>query len=148
MRLRLLALACFSLGRHPLHTTHTDLTEGPGGRVTITVRSFSDDLRSAIGKREAAFNDSSIARYVRSTVELQARSGRLAPFVWDSARTEGDITLLSLHTTIAGGLRGASVRQAMQMELHDDQVNVLQSRYGGESVSLLFLPGDRAKPLP
>ena len=148
MRLTLVAIACLSLGRHPLHTTHTDLAEGPGGRVTMTVRSFSDDLRAAIGRREHAVDDSSIARYVRSTVELHDRTGRAVPLTWDSARTEGDITLLSLHATIAGGLSGATVRQAMQMELHDDQVNVLQSRYAGQSVSLLFLPGDNAKSLP
>ena len=139
MRLTLVAIACLSLGRHPLHTTHTDLAEGPGGRVTMTVRSFSDDLRAAIARREHVVDDSSMARYVRSTVALQDRTGRTVALMWDSSRSEGDITLLSLHATIAGGLSGASVRQAMQMELHDDQVNVLQSRYAGQSVSLLFL---------
>jgi hypothetical protein len=133
--------------RHPLHTTHTDLAEAPGGRVVITVRSFSDDLRTAVGRREHTVTDSAIARYVRSTVEVRDPTGRLDPLVWDSARTEGDIMLLSLHVTIAGGLGGTSVRQAMQMELHDDQVNVLQAKFAGKSVSLLFLPGDGLKAL-
>jgi hypothetical protein len=146
-RLTFVALACLTLGRHPLHTTHTDLAEAPAGRVTVTVRSFSDDLRIAVTKREHATSDSAIARYVRRTVELHDAAGRTLPMVWDSARTEGDITLLSLHVTSGGGLRGVSVRQTMQMELYDDQVNVLQAKVAGQPISLLFLPGDGLKEL-
>jgi hypothetical protein len=146
-RLTFVALACLTLGRHPLHTTHTDLVEEPGGRVTVTVRSFRDDLRMAVSKLEPTVNDSGIARYVRSTVELRDPSGRIVPLLWDSARTEGDIVLVSLHGMVASGLRGASVRQAMQMELYDDQVNVLQAKVAGGSISLLFLPGDGLKAL-
>lgn len=148
MSMTLIVLACLALGRHPLHTTHTDLTEGPGGRVTITVRSFTDDLRAAIGRQGRAVDDSSIARYVRSTVVIRDRSGQAVPLCWDASRTEGDITLLALHATIAGGWSGTSVAQSMQMELYDDQVNVVQSKYGSQSVSLLFLSGDGLRRLP
>jgi hypothetical protein len=61
---------------------------------------------------------------------------------------EGDITLVTVHATLRGGLRGASIRQLMLLELYPDQVDVLQSRYAGQSVSLLFLPGDGARTLP
>ncbi len=148
-RLAILGYAiCLLIGRHPLHTTHTDLVEGAGGRVTITVRSFSDDLRAALVKRERVLDDSAIARYVRGAVEIRDQAGRPRPLAWDGIRQEGDITLLALHVTLGSGLRGASVRQAMQMELYGDQVNVLQASYAGTSTSLLFLPGDGLKPLP
>jgi hypothetical protein len=143
-----LLVACLSLGRHPLHTTHTDLAETPDGRVTIVVRSFTDDLRAAVGGRSSIVDDSSLARYVRRTVEVLDRSGRRVPLIWDAAHTKGDITLVTLHATMPGGLRGASLRQVMQMELYDDQVNVVQSKYGGQSVSLLFMPGDGPRKLP
>jgi hypothetical protein len=147
MSLTLALLVWFGLGRHPLHTTHTDLSETPGGRVTITVRSFTDDLHAAVRQRGRTVDDSAVARYLRSTIELLDPAGRSIPLTWDAARSEGDITLLTLHTTIPGGLRGTSVRQLMQMELYDDQVNVVQTRYAGQSVSLLFLPGDGPRRL-
>jgi hypothetical protein len=146
-RLTFVAIAFLTLGRHPLHTTHTELAEEPGGRVTVTVRSFRDDLRMAVGKLEPTGNDSAIAWYVRSTVELRDPTGRIIPLIWDSARTEGDIILLSLHGMVASGLRAVSVRQAMQMELYDDQVNLLQAKVAGRIISLLFLPGDGLKAL-
>jgi hypothetical protein len=101
----------------------------------------------AVSRREHATSDSAIARYVRQSIELRDPAGRRLPIAWDSVRREGDITLLSFHTTSAGGVRGVTVRQVMQMELYDDQVNVLQARFAGRSVSLLFLPGDGPKEL-
>jgi hypothetical protein len=144
----LLLLAALALSAHPLHTTHTEVVDIGGGRVTITVRSFTDDLHSALGKAARTSEDSALARYLRETVRVCDRTGRAAPLVFDSARVEGDITLLTLHAVLPGGLRGASLRQTMQMELYDDQVNVVQSRYDGRAVSLLFLPGDGARTLP
>lgn len=148
MPMTLLLFAGLSLGRHPLHTTHTDLVESGGSRVTITVRSFTDDLRAAIRQTASVTGDSALARYVREKVRLLDRTGRDVPLTFDAAHVEGDITLITLHAAIAGGLRGASLRQAMQMELYDDQVNVVQSRYANRSVSLLFLPGDGLRTLP
>lgn len=141
-------LGSLIMGRHPLHTTHTDVVDSGGGRVTLTIRSFTDDLRRALGRSAPAADDSALARYVRATVQVSDRTGRAAPLVFDAARVEGDVTLLTLHAEVTGGLRGASLRQAMQMELYDDQVNVVQSRYANQSVSLLFLPGDGPRKLP
>ncbi len=143
-----LLLAGLVLGAHPLHTTHTDLEDDGRGRVTITVRSFTDDLRTALGKSVRASDDSALARYVRDHVQLLDRAGRARPLSVDAVRTDGDVTLIFLHADLAGGLRGASLRQAMQMELYEDQVNVVQSRYANQSVSLLFLPGDGPRKLP
>jgi hypothetical protein len=53
-----------------------------------------------------------------------------------------------LRTTLPPGLAGARVRQAMHMELFDDQVNVVRAEYGGKQTSLLFTPGDPARVLP
>lgn len=147
MRLLLLAATVARLAVHPLHTTHTDLVDEGGGRVRVTIRTFTDDLHAAVARRDAAAGDSAVARYVRNAISLRDRAGTPAALTWDSARREGDITLLSLHAILPGGLRGASVRQTMQMELYDDQVNVLQAQ-AGRSTSLLFLPGDGFKALP
>ena len=45
-----IALACAGLASaHPLHTTFTEISEDAGKRtITITVRSFTDDLSHAV----------------------------------------------------------------------------------------------------
>jgi hypothetical protein len=142
-----LLVAALLLGRHPLHTTHTDLSESGTGRTALVIRAFTDDLHSAVSHRERATNDSATARYVRATLELIDSDGHAVSLRWVGARAEGEITLLTFDAALRG-LAGAQIRQAMHMDLYDDQVNLVQASYGGRRVSLLFLPGDRAKPLP
>lgn len=145
--MRILGLALALLAAHPLHTTHTDVVE-ESGVVTLRVRAFTDDLTAAVRTRLGAVDDSAMARYLRGTVTLLDPAGRAVPLAWLGREVQGDITLLRVRATGLTTLHGARVRQAMHMELFSDQVNVVQARMGGERVSLLFTPGDAAKPLP
>lgn len=133
---------------HPLHTTHTELVATGDGRVAVEVRAFTDDLRRAVARTEGGFDDSATARYVRGRVQLWDPRGRLLSLSWREQRVEGDITRLSLSADAPAGLSGSVIRQEMLTEMFDDQVNVLQARYAGRRVSLLFVTGDRGKPLP
>lgn len=144
----LIALLGMVLLGHPLHTTHTELAEQPGGGVTIEIRAFSDDLQAAVERGEGAMTDSAVARYVRRTVRLTSAGGRRAELSWAGAEPDGDVTRLRFRAVVPGGLAGARLSQEMQTALFADQVNVVQARYRGRRVSLLFLPGDPAKPLP
>ncbi len=145
MRAALLALA---LTAHPLHSTHTEFREEPGGRVTVTVRAFTEDLRTAVVRQQGSMGDSSLARYARSRLDLREPGGREIPWAWAGARIDGEMTYLTLTGTLSRGLSGATVRQEMLMELFTDQVNVVQVRRPAGDASLLFLPGDRPKMLP
>jgi hypothetical protein len=142
-----LLLAVLLANRHPLHTTHTDLSDSGTGRTTLVIRAFTDDLHRAVSRVERATDDSATARYVRSVLELMDSAGHPVALRWVGCRAEGEITLLTFEATLPG-LAGARIRQAMHMDLYDDQVNVVQASYGGRRVSLLFLPGDAAKAFP
>ncbi len=147
--LRLLTVGVLLAGAaHPLHTTHTDIVELAPGEAGITIRAFTDDLHRAVGRQAAAVTDSTLARYVRGTVEVRSAAGMPAQLRWQGTGTDGDATLLRLTVTVPGGLRGMQLRQAMQAELFTDQVNVVQVRYDGRRVSLLFTPGDAVRPVP
>jgi hypothetical protein len=135
------------LSAHPLHTTHTDLVES-GGAVTVEVRAFPDDLHSAVMRQAGAVDDSATARYVRHAVNLTDGRGRPVPLTWLGRESLGEVTLLRLRATPAGGLSGTRVSQTMHMEIFSDQVNVVQASYDGRRVSLLFVPGDAPKRLP
>ncbi len=145
MRAALLALA---LAVHPLHSTHTEVREESGGRLTVIVRAFTEDLRAAVVRQEGGLSDSSLARYARSRLGLREAGGREIPWTWAGARLDGEMTYLTLTGTIRRGLSGATVRQEMLLEFFTDQVNVVQVRRMGGDASLLFLPGDRPKTLP
>jgi hypothetical protein len=145
----LLFLALGSAGLlHPLHTTHTELEEAEPGVIRIRVRAFTDDLIAAVGTREPVISDSVVARYLRGVLELRRPDGGLAPLKWIGIRPDGDVTLITLGTHLPGGLAGVAVRQAIHTELFSDQVNVVQARYAGRRVSLLFVPGDGSRRLP
>ncbi|MEO8633643.1 MAG: DUF6702 family protein [Gemmatimonadales bacterium] len=132
---------------HPLHTTHTDMREHRG-EIEITVRAFTDDLHRAVAAREHAADDSALVRYVRATLTLADPAGRPATLALVGTRIDGDITLVTLRAALPHGLAGARVRQAMHMELFEDQVNVVRIEYGEHRTSLLFTPGGSARSLP
>jgi len=132
---------------HPLHTTHTELTEDPDGRITLVIRAFTDDLHAAAAGGDPV-TDSVLAGYVRRTVRLTGAGGTPVALHWVSAELDGDVTRLQFRALLPRGLAGAALSQAMQAALFADQVNVVQARYARRRVSLLFVPGDGAKLLP
>jgi hypothetical protein len=145
----LLFLALSPAGRlHPLHTTHTELEEEAPGVIRIQVRAFTDDLFAAVRAREPVINDSGVARYLRGAMELRRPDGGIAGLTWVGIRRDGDVCLITLGAQLPGGLAGVAVRQTIHTELFSDQVNVVQARYAGRRVSLLFVPGDRSRTLP
>lgn len=145
IRAVLLGLA---LGTHPLHTTHTEVVLEAPDAAKLTIRAFSDDLRAAVVRREGAVSDSAIIRYLRATVELRGPDGRAAALSWNESHPDGDIIQIVLTARLSAPLAGSTLRQAMQMEMFEDQVNVVQVRYDGRQVSLLFFGGDKARRVP
>jgi hypothetical protein len=46
------------------------------------------------------------------------------------------------------GLRGARVLSTLQFALYEDQVNVVQAGTASSRKTMMFVPGDRPKPIP
>lgn len=136
-----------ALALHPLHTTHTTITMERGNRVAIEIRAFTDDLHSATARHGGVVNDSALASYVRGAVRLITGAGQPIQLTWDGTTPDGDVTRIRLHGILPTGLTGTSLRQAMQTDLFTDQVNVVLVRAADRRISLLFTPGDQAKPL-
>lgn len=145
-----MAVLAFALagGRaHPMHTTVTEMTqEDVRGRVSIQVRVYVDDFRSAGVDSAAA--DSAMARYLRGTFALTDRTGRPVPLAWAGAERSGDVILLRLRGEVPGGLAGARVTSLVLCERFEDQVNVVRAEYAGRTTTLLFTRGATAKALP
>jgi hypothetical protein len=150
-----MALLAFTLagGRaHPMHTTVTEVTqEDAGGHVSIQVRAYVDDLRSAGVDSVAATSaaaEAATARYLRGTFALTDRTGRPVRLAWAGAERSGDVILLRLQGEVPGGLAGARVTSLVLCERFEDQVNVVRAEYAGRTTTLLFTRGATAKALP
>jgi hypothetical protein len=165
-----LALALAGGRVHPMHTTVTEVVqERAGGRVSIQVRVYVDDLRAAVSLPPGSVDahagatasaaadsvaanpgaaDSAMARYLRATFALADRTGRPVRLAWAGAERRGDVILLRLRGEVPGGLTGARVTSLVLCERFEDQVNVVRAEYAGRTTTLLFTRGETAKVLP
>jgi hypothetical protein len=151
----LLALALVGGRAHPMHTAVTEVVqEDAGGRTSIQVRVYVDDLQTAVplpaipAGTDSAAVDSTMARYLRATFALADRRGRPVRLAWVGAERAGDVILLRLRGEVPGGLAGARVTSLVLCERFEDQVNVVRAEYAGRTTTLLFTRGETAKVLP
>lgn len=141
---------------HPLHTTLSEITYDPPGRaIRMSVRVFVDDFSSAVLHGRAAAPgapivvppDTAMVRYLASRIALLDRTGRVITLRWCGARRSGDLLFICLRAPAARAPANARLRNAILTELFADQVNIVQAALGGARQTVLFTPGDGAKPL-
>jgi hypothetical protein len=137
----LLLLALIGVA-HPIHSSSAAITQAPGAATaSIVLRVFGDDFPP--GRDPGA-----IARYLAARFRLLDRQGRSVPLRLDGTRFDGTVLLLELSASMPEGLAGARVWHGVLAERFEDQVNIVQARYAGRAVSLLFTAGDGPKPFP
>ena len=140
---------------HPLHSTITELTEDRGrGVVRATIRVFADDFGTSLGRfartsgapRSPQWNAAALG-YVASVFTIANKSGTSLPIRSCGVTRTADLLWICVEATAPAGLAGMQVRNAILCDLFEDQVNVVQSTFGGSRHSLLFTRGDRLKPI-
>jgi len=132
---------------HPLHTSLTELSAVPGGKVRLSIRVFADDLRAALARRGAAsLADSAAFAYARETVTLGDLSGRRLPLTWCGLKRTGDLVWLCLEAAVAT-LPGLDVRVALFWDVFADQVNLVQAETNGHRQTLVLVNGDPPRRL-
>lgn len=141
---------------HPLHSTITELVLDPTrGTVRATIRVFADDLRSAVMRTARGRSvppggpawDAAVLAYATSVVSLRNARGETLALRHCAMRRSGDLVWLCLEGEVARDSGVLQVRNTLLCELYEDQVNVVQGTIGGTRRSLLFVRGDRFKPL-
>lgn len=143
-----------TLQAHAIHSTLMEVSRAPDGTVSVRVRTFADDFSAAVARhvrgtqrRDYAIADADAARYLGATLMLTDSHGTPVPLAFVSQQRTGDVVWLELRGS-STSLSGASIRNAMLFEVHDDQVNIVKASYGATSFTTLFSAGDRAKKLP
>jgi len=136
-----LLLALLS-SRHPIHSSSAMITLDAGsGSASIVLRAFAGDFPP--GQRQPA-----IESYLAERFRIIDRAGIAVPLRVVSVRKEGLVVVTVLTTAAPRGLSGYLIWHGVLSERFADQVNIVQARYGGRSVSLLFTASDSAKQLP
>ena len=141
---------------HPMHSSITELTLDPArGVVRATVRVFVDDLRTAVAHKmptralpaDGPAWDLAVVAYATSAVALRDARGRPLTLRSCGSRRTGALLWLCLEADVRRDAGVLQVRNAMLHDLYADQINVVQAVVSGARRSLLFMRGDRFKPL-
>lgn len=130
------------VARHPIHSSSASIATAPGApTAAIVLRAFADDFPPGT-------NPAAIEKYLAQRFQITDRDGKPVALRLVSVRTEGLVIIASLTASMPRGLAGSRIWHGVLSERFSDQVNIVQARYSGRSVSLLFTASDSAKPLP
>jgi hypothetical protein len=137
---------------HPLHTTMSEVTIDAQRHVMrIVVRAFADDyLKAAMAARHLntipTLDGADAFAYLQSALSIDEGSHTI-PLRSCGFRTRADVVWLCVETALPVDAARAHIRNALLWNLFDDQVNIVRATIGTNARSLLFVKGDRAKPL-
>lgn len=144
----LLSLGLSSTARaHAIHTTHTTVTADAQG-YTLTVRAFADDLSASVARfsgrtppADSSVRVSELVAYATARMGLVNAAG--GHFVLQSCGVKRMPDAYVLCFRIAATPRTAPLRLSNQMlvELHADQVNIVQCDVAGTRRTNLFTRG-------
>ena len=136
-----------TVSAHPLHTTMTRIAFAADGSVTVAVRVFADDFSAAVARSvgvvasaDHQVPDDAAAAYLSRALVIGAW-GRPIALQLVRQRRDGDVTWIELRGAWRGDLSNATLRNQLLMDLHRDQVNIVQLSRGSDSRTLLFSAG-------
>lgn len=139
-------LMAFKLGKHDFHTSLTEMRYNSGtNSYEITIRVFTDDLKSALEKANPNVkidlsNDSSkslIDQYFKKHFAfVKEKDVRFAKYLGNEV--EVDATWLYLELPNGNELVNYSILNSIFTELFDDQSNLLNILHGEKRHTLIF----------
>ena len=140
-----------TVGAHPLHTSLTRIAVGADGSLSVAVRVFADDFSSAVTRATRAIAsadhrvpDEAATDYLSRALVIEARGGPIA-LQLVRQRRDGDVTWIELRGAWRGDLSNLTIRNQVLMDLHRDQVNIVQLARGKDSRTLLFSASERRR---
>ncbi len=143
-------------GTHPIHTTLAQISYDSASRaIGVSLRVFADDFGVAVGRHsrvppgaDDAVPAAAAYAYVQSAFSLADAAGKRIVLEGCGVRRAGAVVWICLRAPAPHRPRGLRVLSALLFEVHDDQVNLVQSTTSGRNTSALFTRGDRPRPLP
>jgi hypothetical protein len=146
---------------HP-HKVHVSVANMEFNRasqsVQIVIRVFADDLENALSQHAkrgikidpATANTNKeagdfVVAYLRDKFELRTKTGRPVKLNWVGMEGQAEMFWLYLECKLPGGMDGTQVRNRIFCEMFDDQVNIVNAKYQGKQIGLMFEDQDEFK---
>lgn len=140
---------------HPLHTSLAEISyDSRSGHISVTLRVFVDDFTNAanlrrrqLAARGVASGNSPLVEYAQASFSINEASGRRVALRFCGGRRAGDLMWLCLRGTARPGRRQLMLTNQILFDLFRDQINIVKVTMDGRTRNLLFISGDKAKPL-
>lgn len=143
--------------KHEYHVSVTRMRyEATQKILEISVRTFTDDLEKALSlanenRRFMLHNDDQnnpyVEQYLRKHLALAGPDRKLRAFRYIGKEQEADATWIYLEVPFSGDPEGWVMRHDLLMEAFDDQVNMINVKWGDERKTYLFKKGQSVQAL-
>lgn len=134
--------------KHAYHVSVTRMRyETSQKTLEISVRVFTDDLEKGLslanGNRAFVLhnddqNNPYVEKYLRQHFALAGPDRQIRPFQYVGKEQEADATWLYLEVPFSGSPAGWVLRHDLLMEVFDDQVNMVNVKWGNDRKTYLF----------
>ena len=147
----LLLVAGVLASARPKHEYHVSVTrmryEATQKTLEISVRTFTDDLEKGLSMandnrrfelRNDDQNNEYLERYLRKHFALAGPDRQIRAFRYIGKEQEADATWVYLEVPFSGDPKGWVMRHDLLMEAFDDQVNMVNVKWGEDRKTYLF----------
>lgn len=115
--------------------------------LEISIRAYTDDLEKGLSLanenrrfvlRNEDQNNPYVERYLRKHFALADPDRQIRPFQYIGKEEEADATWLYLEVPFSGNPAGWVLKHDLLMEVFDDQVNMVNVKWGSDRKTYLF----------
>ncbi len=144
----------------PVHEYHISVTKlnfnSEQKTLEISIRAFTDDLEKGLSMandkrrimlRNGDDNGPLVEKYLRKHFALADPNRKLQPIQYIGKEAEADATWLYLEVPFSGNPEGWVMKNEMLMEAFDDQVNMVNAKWGDDRKTYLFKKGKSVQAL-
>ena len=144
----------------PIHEYHISVTKlnynASQKTLEISIRAFSDDLEKGLSLandnrrillRDGDDNNPLVEKYLRKHLALADPERKLQTFNYIGKEEEADATWLYLEVPFSGNPEGWVMKNELLMEAFDDQVNMVNAKWGDDRKTYLFKVGKSVQAL-
>jgi len=142
---------------HEYHISVTKLNVNPSQKMLeISIRAFTDDLEKGLSLandnrrillRNGDDNNPLVEKYLRQHFVLADPERKLRTCTFIGKEAEADATWLYLEVPFSGNPEGWVMKNELLMEAFDDQVNMVNAKWGDDRKTYLFKKGKSVQAL-
>ncbi|GHB53294.1 DUF6702 family protein [Persicitalea jodogahamensis] len=143
--------------KHEYHISVTKINYNSSQKtLEISIRAFTDDLEKGLSQangnrrillRNGDENNPLVDKYLRKHFALADPERKLRTFSYIGKEEEADATWLYLEVPFQGDPDGWVMKNELLMEAFDDQVNMVNAKWGDDRKTYLFKKGKSVQAL-